>query len=46
MSDKNKRVSSKIKKLKAEGKPQQQSVAIALEMKRAGKLKGKSPHRA
>ncbi len=31
-------VSSKISKLRKEGKSQQQSVAIALEMKRRGKL--------
>jgi len=31
---KNKRVSAKIRKLKAEGKPQKQAVAIALSMER------------
>jgi hypothetical protein len=35
------KVGKKIKKLKGEGKSQKQSVAIALDMKRRGKLASK-----
>jgi len=38
MEESSEKVSNKIKKLKDEGKPQKQAVAIALDMNRRGKL--------
>jgi len=39
MTARNQKVSNKIRKLKAEGKPQRQAVAIALSMVRPGTKK-------
>jgi|TARA_Y100000310_G_scaffold200337_2_gene200403 hypothetical protein len=39
------KVEAKIRKLKAEGKPQKEAVAIALSMERAGKLGHKKKKR-
>lgn len=39
------KVGAKIRKLKAEGKPQKEAVAIALSMERAGKLGHKKKKR-